>query len=449
MKRVKLSLITAAISLALSQSAIAEDLLTVYDLAALNDPSIKAAFADRNAAREFKPQAQSRLVPLIEGLLNVKATDRKLNSNPLSSDVNTNDEFENFGYQLNLTQHVYHHDDWVGLKIADAEVAEANAKYAAAEQALATRTVQAYFNVLTAWENAKFTQVEKTSTNRQLDQTKKRFEVGLISVTDVNEAQARYDLSVANEIRARNDLSKSQEQLRQITNKYQTSFNTLGESFHLINPVPASIDDWSDFAVTRNPELKSAEYKSEAARQEVNKQRAGHYPIVDFIGNIAYDKSNQDSAGDPQTEQNSIEFQMRVPIFQGGLISANTRAAAHQHESAKEQLIQQRRKVISDTRQAFLDVQANISRTKALEQAVRSNRSSLEATQSGFEVGTRTIVEVLNAQTAYHQAVRDAAQERYQYIINTVKLKQAAGTLTKADIQQINAWLGTRISVSS
>lgn len=446
MNKIKLSILSTAICLCLTQKVMAEDLLSIYNLAAENDPQIKAAFADRNAARELDPQAVSVMTPQITSTVNVTANDERVKfSGEPAGVVDKDERFENFGYRLDLTQAVYHHDQWVGLKIADAQIGQAEAKYASAEQDLAFRVTDRYLNVLKAYENLKFTRVEKEATGSQLAQTKKRFEVGLISATDVNEAQARYDLAVAQEIQAQNDLSNTQEQLRELTNQYHSMLNSLGDGFSLVSPTPANIDQWTDFAVQKNPDLKSVEYAAEAARENVNLQRAGHYPVLDVVGNITHDNSNKESAFEPETDVNSISLQLSVPIFQGGLVSSKTREAAHQHESAKENLSLQRRLTVSATRQAFLSVQASISRTKALEQAVASNKSALDATRAGFEVGTRTIVDVLNAQQEYHRAVRDAAVERYTYIANTVLLKQASGMLSKADIQQINAWLSNKV----
>ena len=447
MNKIKLSFLSAAICFSLSSTAGAEDLLTIYNLAAQHDPDIRAAYADRNATRELKPQATSVLVPQISGQVNVTATDESVKTN--LSDRDNSEDFENFGYRLDLTQAVYHHDQWVGLKIADAQIGEAEAKYASAEQNLAFRVTDRYFNVLKAWENLKFTRVEKEATGSQLDQTKKRFEVGLISITDVNEAQARYDLAVAQEIQAQNDISNTQEQLRELTDKYHVTLNSVGDAFTLISPLPANIDEWTDFAIKKNPDLKAVEYVMEAALENVNLQRAGHYPTVDIVGNLTYDNSNKEGAFEPETEVNSISLQVSVPIFQGGIVSSKTREAAHQHESAKEQLSRQRRLTVSQTRQAFLSVLASISRTRALEQAVKSNKSALDATKAGFDVGTRTIEDVLNAQQEYHRAIRDAAQERYTYIVNTIQLKQASGMLVKADLQQINAWLSNRVLLTN
>jgi outer membrane protein len=449
MIRFKSSLLATAVSLVISQSALADDLLAVYNLAEQNDPQIKSAFADRNAALEARPQALSALQPTVTATGNLRATERDVETDL----VDDNERFENYGFSVSLTQPIYHHDQWVGLKIADAQIAQEEAEYSSAEQSLVARTLQAYFNVLSAYENVKFTTVEKEATNRQLEQTKKRFEVGLISVTDVNEAQARYDLAVAQDIQAKNDMQNRGEQLREITNKYHSNLNTLGGSFSLVTPVPANIEEWSNSALSHNPDLKSLEFATQAAREDVNLQRSFHYPTLDFVGNYTYDQSQQDGAGngvgEPKTKQSFIELQVNVPIFQGGFTSSKSRESGHRFNSAKQLLQQQRRTTISQSRQAYLSVMASIARTGALAQAVKSNKSALEATKSGFEVGTRTIVEVLNAQQEYHRAIRDHAQERYTYILNTVSLKQAAGMLSKSDVQQINSWLSDKVLVSA
>jgi len=425
-------------ALALPAHAVAGDLLDNYLLARDNDPQLKAADATRLAQAETKDQSVALLLP------NISLTG---NTDKISSDTDSNfafnpsrkEDFHTNGYSLVVTQPVYHHDYWVGLRQADATVAQAEADYGTAKQDLMIRLASGYFDLLAAQDNLDFARAEKDATARQLEQAKQRFEVGLIAITDVHEAQAQFDLTVAQEISSDNLLANARESLQEITGQYEQAPQLLRDKIPLLSPEPTDIEQWVKTATAQNLNLKSAQFAREVASEETNRQRSGHFPTLDIVASKNHSDSN--SAFGSQRDSDQISLQLNVPIFAGGAVNSRTRQAAYRAEAAKQNLLQTRRSVVRQTRNAYLGVIAEISRVKALKQAVISSAKANEATQAGFEVGTRTIVDVLLSQRELFRAKRDYARSRYDYILNTLRLKQAAGSLARADIEAINGWL--------
>jgi len=425
-------------SLALSSNAFAGGLLDNYLLARDNDPQLKAADATRLAQGETKDQSVALLLPNIALSANTDDISSETDSN-FAFNPSREEDFNTNGYNLTLTQPVYHHDYWVGLRQADSTVAQAEADYGVAKQDLMIRLSSGYFDLLAAQDNLDFASAEKEATARQLVQAKQRFEVGLIAITDVHEAQAQYDLTVAQEISAENLLANAREALQEITGQYETAPKLLQAEIPLLSPAPNDIEQWVKKATDQNLGLKSAQFAREIASEETNRQRSGHYPTLDVVASRNISNSNSNFGSESETDR--ISLQLNVPIFAGGAVSSRTREAAYRAEAAKQNLVQTRRSVVRQTRNAYLGVIAEVSRVKALNQAVISNAKANEATQAGFDVGTRTIVDVLLSQRELFRAKRDYARSRYDYILNTLRLKQAAGSLTVEDIKAINDWL--------
>lgn len=421
-----------ALGLAL-HSAIASDLLEVYQLALENDPGLKAAEAQRLATREGIPQSRAVLLPKIDLGAEVAA-------NHLDTDSG-NDDYGDRGYSLSLSQVVYDRGLLVARGQADEQANQADATYEAAVQSLVLDVASRYFDVLAAIDDLGFARAEKAAIARQLEQTKQRFEVGLIAITDVHEAQARYDLSVSQEIAAQNRLDSSQEALRELTSILPESLAPLGESLPLIRPEPEDMEAWVAAAEQQNLQLLAARYGLNVAREEIKRQSAGHYPSLAVVGSHSYSDSDAAGMSSGERDLSTIGLQLNVPLYQGGLVTSRTRQAQYQFQQASETLEQSRRNTLRQTRDAYRGVIAGISQVKALEQAVISNQSALEATQAGFEVGTRTIVDVLDAQRALYGAQRDYSQARYGYLVSTLSLKQAAGSLSVEDIKLVNGWL--------
>lgn len=422
----------------LSFSASAEDLLSVYQSAVQNDSKFRAAQAAYKAQLELKNQSIATLLPTISASAHyTQREDETIGGTlPGISDYDTN------GYSLNLTQPLYRHENYVGLNQADAQIAQASAVFENAKQDLILRVARQYFAVLAAEDDLQFAKAVRKSIREQLIQTQQRFNVGLTAITDVHEAQARYDQAVAQAIVAENTLAVSHETLREITAQHYSGLAALSTKHPLVKPEPADIKQWVDTANTQNTLLMATRKSVEAARSEVSRQSAGHYPTLDLTASQTYTDYDESFSGGAQERDNkSISLQLNIPLYQGGLVNSRTRAAAYRLTEAREKLEQQKRATERQTRSSYLSVIANISQVKALKQALASSLIALEATQAGFEAGTRTVVDVLDSQRELFRARRDYAQVRYNYLLETLSLKLAAGTLSSIDIEQINPWL--------
>ncbi|MEW6353194.1 MAG: TolC family outer membrane protein [Pseudomonadota bacterium] len=417
-------------------SASAQDLAAVYELAAENDPQLRAAAAARAATQEAKPQSRALLFPTLSLDANTNYNDLDIRAPAIGTS-----RFNSNGYTLNLTQPVYRHETYAQIRQADARIGQAEAEYSAAQQELIVRVATRYFDVLAAQDNLEFAHAEKESIARQLEQSRQRFDVGLVAITDVHEAQARYDLAVAQEIDAENQLSTARETLREVTGRYHEDLAPLMTKIPLLTPEPSNIETWVDTALKQNLQISAADFAAQVAREEIDRRRAGHYPTLDIVGSSGYTHSGGGRFGASQIDSNVIGIQLNAPLFQGGLVNARVREAEHLRTQALEILEQQRRAVLRQTRASYLSVLAGISRVDALGQAIVSNQSALDAAEAGLEVGTRTAVEVLDARRELFRAKRDYARARYDYILETLRLKQAAGTLSPSDVQQINTWL--------
>jgi len=425
-----------AISCCLSSAALAEDLLESYRLAQQSDPQLAAAEANYLATTEVKAISRGGVLPSINFSANgSRRIDDTTYLNPL---FDKKIGYNNYGYRLELRQTLYRRDNFLQLDEADTRILQAKTEYQTAEQGLILRLAKAYFEMLAAQDNLHFARAEKAAIARQLEQTKQRFEVGLTAITDVNEAQARYDLVNAQEIEAKFRLDNQREALREITGQYPRKPATLRRETPLPSPEPADPDAWNNIALKQNLALHTARLASEIAALQVKRSRSSHYPTLDLA--LAHNYSKGGSFVDENTS-NSIGLEFNLPLYTGGATSAAVRQARHQHDAAQQDLERQRRATEASTRTAYRSVTASIVRVQALKQAVISNQSALDATEAGYEVGTRTSVDVLNARRELFRAQRDYAQSRYDYIISSLALKDAAGMLSYDDLVQINQWL--------
>ena len=318
-------------------------------------------------------------------------------------------------------------------------IAKAEADYQAELQNLIVKTTEAYFNVLAAQDNVEFTIAELNSIKKQLEQAQQRFDVGLIAITDVYEAQAGYDLAMASMIDAENNLDASKEALIEIIGETKVNLQGLTETIELTPPTPNNILEWTKIAETNNLTVISALNQAEISRKDISINQSGHIPTLDIIASYGVQDVNSSfgSRGDNQ----SVGLQLNIPLFQGGLVNSRSKQAQFDYTIAKEALIQTKRQVARQLRNAFRDINSSINRVHALKAAVASAESSLEATLAGSEVGTRTMVDVLTEQRNLYRAKRDYSRTRYDYLINGIKLKQAASILTEQDIASINQYL--------
>lgn len=467
--KVRAPLVVAACSLILaSASAGAADLVTVYQRALQNDPQIREADANRLASRESKPQALAALLPQFDvtgsytkidedgGRTQLTRSDPADPNSPLVPiNITTTSDLTAKQYDLTLRQTLFRWDQWMTLRRADAQVAQAEADYQFAQQDLIQRTSVRYFDVLAAQDTVDAAQASLDAFARQLEQADKRFEVGLIAITDVQEARAARDQAAAALIQAKRSLATARELLRELTGE---SFDTLAtpvDDLPLKSPDPASEEQWVTTALDQNLQVISARLATDIAKQDVRVARSGHLPQIDLVAS----RGDQDFTGDQvgrsqggvsrapadQTQTtDSIGVQVTIPIYSGGATSSRVRQQVYLHRAARERLERANRETERSARDAYLGVLSEISRVQALRQALESSRTALQATEAGFEVGTRTTVDVLDARRRLFDAQTNYARSRYDYILNVLQLQFATGTLDRADLDEINSFLRER-----
>ena len=433
-------------------------LLEVYQRALQSDPLIHEAESRRLAALEGETQARSRLLPELG--IGSRYTISNYDGSTIESDlsgavasVNTESKTISSGWQLELTQTVFEWGKWVALKQAGKRSAKAEIDYEIKQQDLIIRVVKRYLDVLAAEDNLVSINSNKLAISRQLEQAKQRFEVGLIAITGVQESQAAYDQSVANEINAKRSLANARELLREITGTYLPKLDAPDQDLPLLAPIPEIENEWIASAMQQNLNLISSRFEEEIARHEISFQKTGHYPSINIVANMSsQDADNEDQIRNAinfpdlttNNQSDSIYIQLSMPIYSGRLTSSKVQEAVYLHRASREKLQRIARETERETRDAFLGVTSEISRVNAFKQAVKSSETALEATQAGFEVGTRTIVDVLNSQFALENAIQNYSKSRYDYIANVFYLKQAAGTLRVQDLEEINQWFKER-----
>ena len=435
MKRYALSIILALVM----RQTQGQDLLTTYEQALQRDPLFHQAEANRNAALENKPQSIAQLLPTIglNGMLRKSYLDSKTTYIAGQSGVLLNfwDNFVN----LNLSQPLYHHELWVQLSRADNQVAQAEAEYEAAHQSLISRTATAYYNILYAQDSLEFARMERQSIEQQWEQAKARFDVGLIAITDVDAARAGFDQARASEIKADNDLENAREAMRVIVGQFDGNVTGLAADIPLNAPQPANMDDWNQRAQENNLSIIAAQNQAEQAKKAIDIQFAGHLPTLDLVGQVGFNDTNR-SFG-IRSEYGTVAVQLNVPLFQGGLVNSKVRQAREQFTAAQDNLDVQRRNTVNQVKTAYRGIVTSINQVGALKSAVVSAQSALDATLGGFEVGTRTMLDVLIQQRNLYQVKRDYAKARYDYITNSLTLKQATGVLALEDVELVNRWL--------
>ncbi len=414
----------------------AENLMQVYALALQNDAQLKAARATRDSVLESRPQAIAALLPTLS--MSGSSTSMDVDTVHSTTGKGTTD-YNKSSLSVDLSMPIYRRELWVQLDQADDQIAQAEATYAASEQDLIVRTAQAYFDILYAQDSLEFAKAETAAISRQLEQAKQRFDVGLIAITAVHEAQAAYDQSRADLIQAENDLDNAWEVMYEITNQRLKALAVLDENLVLSKPVPDSIEKWGSRALEQNLSIKAAQKATAIARSNVKVQQSGHLPSLDLVGSHSRDRTSLSSGSDTNTS--TIGVQLTVPLYAGGGVNSRTRQARYELEASQEDLDKERRSVIRQVRDAYRGVVASISSVRALKASTVSAKSALEATEAGYEVGTRTIVDVLNSQRDLYRSMKNYASVRYNYIMSGLRLKQAAGIISEEDLKQIQPWL--------
>lgn len=462
----------AVIALLAAGTAGAADLMSVYRDALTNDPLIRQADALRKATQERKPQAWANLLPQIGGQGSyTRGSQFNAGCNPFpTTDAAGNvtggilncrtqeTRPDQLNWSINLTQNLFSWSNWATLRAADSEVAQAEADYRTAQQQLLQRVAQRYFAVLAAQDTLEAQQVALEAFNRQLDQANKRFEVGLIAITDVQDSKAARDQSAAAVIEAKRALATAEEQLREVTGQKYEQLSRPGTNMPLASPAPADEQEWVDMAMDQNTQLLSSRLASDIARENVRVAFGGHLPQIDLVG--TYGKNRGRGSGDfsggighfdevpSDATQKTYGIQVQVPIFAGGGTQSRVREQEYRWIAAKENVTATSRATERAARDAYLGVISEMARVEALKQAVESSETSLKATEAGYEVGTRTSVDVLDQRRLLVANQTTYLQSRYNYLTNVVNLQLAAGTLDEKTLEELNKLLTEAVSTA-
>ena len=433
------NILFAFAALCATAPAAAADLLETYRSAQSNDPAFAAARATRLAGQEKLPQGRSLLLPNVSLSANSALNDNSVTYRGATSFPSGTSRYSSYGYGVNLVQPLYRQQNRVSYSEAELQVAQSETQFAIAEQELILRVAQAYFDVLMAQDGVQLAGAQKAAISEQLEQARRNFEVGTATITDTYEAQARHDLTSAQEIAAQSNLEIKLRALQQLTNTAPSDLRQLGQQFNPEMLQPADMEKWVEDALQHNLQLAVAQLAAELVEKEVARNRGGHHPTLDLVANYSQNNSSGGNLGvGSDNRAASVGVQLNVPLFQGGAIQSKVREAEANRDRAREELENARRTAALQARQAYLGVANGIAQVKALQQALKSGESVLEASKLGQEVGVRTNLDVLNAQQQLYSTRRDLYQAEYNYLINQLKLKAATGTLAEDDLARTN-----------
>lgn len=422
----------------LSLSARAETLADIYQSAVKNDPIAGAAKANYMANKETLNQGRAVLMPQL--------TASSIKLEPSSTE---NDDPDKTTYRASLSQSLFNIPAWFQFQSAKKMDQVAEAKFAAQQQSLIIRVSDSYFNVLRAYDNKQTRNAEELAIQRQLEQVTERFEVGLLPITDVHEIQAIYDDATVNSLEASGALDIAFEQLQILSGKSHNELAGIKDNFITLNPDPASAESWVEFALANNFDLHASQLTYEASEQTAKAAKAQHLPKITISAD--YTKHDIEAIAATEaitTEQTAINLNLTMPIFSGGLTSSQARQSSYQAKAAEQNYVATIRNTMQAARSNHQLAITNAARVKARKQAITSAESALKATQAGYEVGTRTIVDVLMAQRTLFQAKRNFSNARYDYILSMMRLKEVAGQLSPDDVYELNAWLDPQLVIN-
>ena len=421
------------------------DLVTVYNEAVKNNADLAAARANYAAIKEVVPQARAGLLPNLSAGADSMNTDTKVDTR--NGDIDSSRS--GLSYRANLSQPLFRADRWYQFQAAKATDQQYALQLSATEQNLILQSAETYFAVLRAQDTLASTKAEEAAFKRQLDQANERFDVGLSDKTDVLEAQAGYDTARANRILAERAVDDAFQALVTLTNREYASIEGILHSLPVLEPTPNDAKAWVDTAAQQNLNLQASNYAVNAAEETLRQNKAGHAPTLDAVAQ--YQKGDNDNLGfsntdalspyDGDAEQTSIGLQLNIPIYSGGLTSSQVREAYQRLNQSEQERESLRRKVVENTRNLHRAVNTDVETVQARRQSIIYNQSALEATEIGYQVGTRNIVDVLDAQRQLYSSVRNYNDARYDYILNNLRLKQAAGTLAPSDLEALSSFL--------
>jgi len=438
----KLQILVAAALGALSmQGAVAANLLGIYRDALESDPAWQAARANYTAGQEKLPQARAGYLP------NLSLTGTAYNIDSTRSGI-PDQNYNATTYTVTLSQPLFRWQNWIAIDQAKQQQLQNEAGIESARQDLILRVSQAYFDVLLGQDNVALSGAQKVAISEQLAQAKRNFEVGTATIVDTLEAQASYDQAVAKEIADLNDLEVKRQALRQIIGKLPDALAPLRDPLKLAEPKPNKIEDWVNSAAESSYPVAVSRAAFEIAKQQVDSAKAGHYPTLDFNASYTGNRNPSSTLGSlvsgisPYAESGQVGIVLSLPIYAGGGTQSKVREALALRDKAEQDLETTRRAVAQAVRQNFLFVTNGITGVAALERALASAQSKLDSTILGRDVGVRTSVDVLNAQQQLFQTRRDLQQQRYNFLLNTLRLKSSSGTLTETDLEEVNRALG-------
>ncbi|WP_435236371.1 TolC family outer membrane protein [Psychromonas sp. PT13] len=414
----------------------ADTLLQVYQAAKLKDPTILSSKAQYDLYAEMVSETNAALLPQIT-----------FSADAAYNDLNNDYSNSNYGATLSLTQSLYDSSAWQALDIAEKQATQYAVDYDYDAQDLLLRTATAYFDVLRADEAVKSVQANERAVERQLKQTQKRFDVGLIAITDVHEAQAEYDSTAADVISAENDLLNSYYMLSELTGTEVRSVARLNIDTFSAQKLEGDIKSWQNQALEYNLELHSQRIAKELAKMQIESAQAGHKPTLGLTAALDHDSTDyrefNSSDNDDNLNTATIGIELSVPLYSGGQITSLVKQAQYNYVIASESLTKTYRSIGTEIKSGYNNVRASISSISAYEQSVTSATSALEAVEAGFNVGTRTTLDVLDAMQSLYDSEEELADARYDYIINILTLKSSAGILTEQDLIDISAGLMT------
>ena len=416
------------------------DLIEVYKVAIENDPELMSAEAKHNATLQEYPIARSFLLPNLNFSATSKRTRESIDGSVYGRSTSTS-QFTTDEYSINLKQPLYRKDLFALLEKSEFEVAKSLAERDSARQDLIIRVAEYYFNILDSIDNITYIASEKKAIKSQLEESKKRLEVGLIAITDYTEAKASYDLSETKYIEAENLSDLAKESLYVLTGKHFKNFSLLRLDIKVKSPMPNNIKSWEDFAMEQNLDLLAYKRAQDSAIANVKYERSKHFPTLDIYGTVKETDKGGGSSGAFESNNDYIGIELNIPIFSGGNTYYNSKKASYLEEKARYDLLKKKREVIRDTRQAFLNLKSSISKVKSSKKALESNELSVEYNKAGYEVGTRSTTDVLLALQDSFKAKKNYSKAKYEYLMSKLKLKKSIGTLSIKDLKIINAWL--------
>ena len=428
-----------------AQAAETQNLIQIYQQALAHDPSWASAQSSHLAAQEKLAQGNAQLLPTVTfnaAVSEVQADTKFLGTTSVLQGGKHN--FETYNYGVNVTQPVYRKQIRAQLEQAKSQVVQADKQLALAQQNLILRTSKAYFDVLLAQDKLSLIDAQKTAINKQLEQAKANFDVGTATITDFNEAQARFDLVSAQEVAAMNELQVKKRAIQSMIGGMPQTLSAVRSDLLPQSPEPLDMEKWVEVAEQNSLNIALQQQSLEIATQEIERQNAGHLPTLDAVGGYNNNYANGTTSGlgsGSDVTVATIGLQLQIPLYQGGFVSSKVREASANKQKALDDLDLAKRQADLDTRSAYLNLVSSIAQIKAYEQALNSSQSQLDSTNLGYEVGVRTSVDVLNAQQQYFSAKRDLLQSHYTYLFNILSLKFATGLLSETDLESVNQQL--------